>query len=111
MEIQEQQRGAVLVIRPSGPLTGTDAEQVKARILASLGATHGRFVLDAAAIPFLDSRGLETLVEVNDEMSAIGQTLKICGATDTVRQALQLTGLAMRFEYFEEAEAAVRSFL
>ena len=31
MDIQTQQRGAVLVVRPSGPLTGADAEHVQDR--------------------------------------------------------------------------------
>ncbi len=111
MEIEEHRQGAVLVLRPTGALVAADAEIVKARILDALGETHGRLVLDVAAVPFTDSRGLEVLVEANTEMAQIGQVLRIAGATDTVRQALDLTGIAEQFEYFEETNAAVRSFL
>ena len=44
-------------------------------------------------------------------MSQSGQTLKICGANDTVREVLELTNLAALFEHFEDVNGAVRSFL
>ena len=32
MELLTQQRGAVMIVRPMGPLTGADAEPFKARV-------------------------------------------------------------------------------
>jgi len=111
MEINEKRHGAITVVRPTGPLVGADAEALQARLLKVLAELHGRFVLDASAIPFVDSKGLEALVRVNEEMSSTGQTMKICGAGSTLRQVLRLTGLASLFDHFEEVNAAVRSFL
>lgn len=111
MEIQEEQHGAVTVLRPVGPLAAADADQAKNRMEDALRISRGRVVLDAAAVPFLDSRGLEVLVEVGDEIAQTGQAMKICGENPTVRQALLLTGLSERFDHFEEVLAAVRSFL
>lgn len=111
MEIHEQRHGAVTVVRPAGPLIGPDAEAVRDRLLNVLAELHGRFVLDASAVPFVDSKGLEALVSVNEEMSSTGQAMKICAANETVRKVLRLTGLARLFEHFEEVNAAVRSFL
>ena len=59
----------------------------------------------------VDSRGLETLVEVTEEMSDRGQVLKLCGANKTVREVLELTELAALFDLFEDAGSAARSFL
>ena len=80
-------------------------------LVAALAAFPTAWVLDAQAVPYLDSRGIEVLVEVGDEMSQTGQAMRICNENGTVRQALQLTGLAERFDHFEEVLAAVRSFL
>ena len=71
----------------------------------------GRCVVDASAIQFVDTKGLEALVDANDEVAQTGQSLKLCGLNDTVRQVLELTDLAARFEYYADANAAVRSFL
>jgi anti-anti-sigma factor len=111
MKIHEQQQGAVLVLKPEGPLSGPHVDQFKNRLFQVQAESLGRFVLDASAIPLLDSEALETLVEVNEEMAQSGRTLKLCAVSETVRQILELTGLAPLFEHFEDANSAVRSFL
>jgi len=111
MDIQTQRQGAITILRPQGPLFGQDAEQVKAALIEASGASLGRVVLDLEAIPFVDSRGLEVLVEVTEEMSEGGQALKLCAANKTVREVLELTELAGLFEHFEDVGSAARSFL
>jgi anti-anti-sigma factor len=111
MDIQTQRQGAVTVVRPQGPLLEADAEGVKTALLETAAETLGRVVLDMEAIPFIDSRGLEVLVEVTEEMSQGGQALKLCAANKTVREVLELTALAAMFEHFEDVGSAARSFL
>jgi anti-sigma B factor antagonist len=111
MEIRKQRQGAVTIVRPEGPLVEADADEVKTQLLSIAGATLGRLVLDMSAIAFVDSRGLEALVEVTEEMSEGGQVLKLCGANKTVREVLELTELSTLFDLFEDAGSAARSFL
>ena len=111
MEISTQRQGAVSVVKPQGALLQAEAEQVKTTLLQTASANLGRVVLDMEAIPFVDSRGLEVLVEVSEELSEGGQVLKLCGANKTVREVLEITELAAQFEYFEDASSAARSFL
>ena len=111
MKIHEQLQGAVTVLKPEGPLVELDAGVVKQRLLQTLNATLGRFVVDMSAIPYVDSKGLEVLVDVTEEMGRSGQALRMCGANKTVREVLELTDLASLFEHFHDANTAVRSFL
>ena len=111
MDIQTQRQGAITIIRPQGPLFGQDADQVKTSLIEASSASLGRVVLDLEAIPFVDSRGLEVLVEVTEEMSEGGQALKLCAANKTVREVLELTQLSGLFEHFEDVGSAARSFL
>lgn len=111
MLLQEQQNGAVVVLKPDGPLVAEDADQFKQRALDLLHRSLGRYVVDASDIPYVDSRGLEALLEVNDKMFQTGHALKIASVTDTVRQVLELTNLSRAFEHFADVNAAVRSFL
>ena len=111
MQIHEERQGAVTVLRPAGPLTQADADQLKQRLEKVRGASLGRLVLDVSAVPYVDSRGLETLVEVHDEMARSGQSLKLCGVNETLREVLDVTELSSMFEQFEDAGSAVRSFL
>ena len=111
MKIHEQLQGAVIILKPEGPLVELDSGVVKQRLLQTLNATLGRFVVDMSAIPYVDSKGLEALVDVTEEMGRSGQALRMCGANKTVREVLELTDLASLFEHFHDANTAVRSFL
>ena len=111
MRINEQKSGAVTVLKPEGPLLEADAAVLKKKLMATLGASLGRFVLDRSAIPYVDSKGLEALVEVTEEMSRSGQALRLCAPNKTVREVLELTDLASMFDHFEDTNTAVRSFL
>jgi len=111
MQIQEQKQGAVTVLRPVGPLIQDDAAQFKTRLMDVRKASLGRFIVDATAIPYVDSKGLEALLDVHEELAGAGQSLKLCAVNETVREVLTLTELYTHFEHFEDAGSAVRSFL
>jgi anti-sigma B factor antagonist len=111
MEIQTSHRGAVLVVRPSGPLTGPDADTFKTAIQGFVRDNLGRVVIDASSLPYVDSKGLECLADIAEELALSGKGLKLCAANETIRQVIDLTGLAPQFEHFEDTNSAVRSFL
>jgi len=111
MKIHEQKQGAVTILKPIGPLAGQDAPDFKAQTLAALRNTLGRLVVDMSAIAYVDSAGLEVLVDISDEMDRFGQCLKLAGVNKTVREALSLTELAALFEQFDDVNTAIRSFL
>lgn len=111
MRINEQRSGAVTVLKPEGPIIEADAATLKQKLMTTLGATLGRFVVDMSAVPYVDSTGLEALVEVTEEMSRSGQALRLCAPNKTVREVLELTDLAAQFDHFEDTNTAVRSFL
>jgi len=111
MEIQQQAQGAVTVLKPVGPLVAADADVFRSRALDVAKAALGRLVLDASSIPYLDSRGIEVLLDVTDELSASGRVLKLCAPNGTVKEVLDLTGATESFEYFDDVTSAVRSFL
>ena len=111
MQIEETRQGAVTVLRPRGIVGANEAPALREHALATLRKTLGRFVIDASDIPFVDSVGLEALIDVADELTESGQALKLCGETETLREILDLTELASAFEHYEDVGVAVRSFL
>lgn len=111
MELIEERQGAVTVLRPKGQIGEAEATLLRQKLREVLERSLGRFVLDAADIPYADSHGLETLLDVSEELGSSGRALKLCGASETLREAMQLTGIADRFEHYADVQTGVRSFL
>lgn len=111
MEIQQQRHGAVTVLKPHGALIRSDAAAFRVKLEEARAESFGRIVVDASAIPYIDSEGLEMLVEVSETLAESGLALKLCGLNETLREVLDLTELLTLFEYFEDINSAVRSYL
>ena len=111
MEIHEQRHGAVTVLRPHGALIRDDARKFRKRVEEARARSLGRVVVDVSSVPYVDSEGLETLVDVTEQLAESGHALKLCGLNETLRETLDLTDLATLFEYFEDINSAVRSYL
>ena len=111
MRINEQRQGAITVLKPDGALTTTDAEDFSGAVTRALAANLGRVVVDLSAVPFIDSRGLEVLLDLTEATSRGGRALKLCGLNKTLREVLELTDLVAQFEHFDDTHSAARSFL
>lgn len=111
MKIVESKQGAVTVVKPSGPLTQADATEFRTTAMKTLESNLGRMLIDMSAIPFVDSMGLEALMDLTEEMTKSGQMLKLCASNKTLREVLTLTGLSTMFEHFDDVNTAIRSFL
>lgn len=112
MRIETNRHGAVTVIQPAGPvITEEDAMHLRTQSFEVLGNTLGRFIMDVSEMTFVDSFGLEALVDITDELRAGGQSLKLCGISDTLREIMAITDITAKFQQFEDVQTAVRSFL
>lgn len=111
MEIEEQRQGAVTVLRPQGPLALDDALRFKRRAEDALSKNLGRVLIDTSAIPYVDSQGLEALVDLSEQLADSGLALKLCGENETLREVFDLADVAALFEHYEDVNTAVRSFL
>jgi anti-anti-sigma factor len=110
MKIGQQQHGAVMLLKPEGPLTEPEVREFSTALRELLLGSMGRVVVEMSAVPFVDSAGLEALLDVSDEQSAGGRSLKLCGINKTVRQVLELTEVDAHFDLYEDVNSAVRSF-
>ena len=104
-------RIAGVVVRPGGPLTQNDAEVFLQRFRKAIGTSMGKCVLDASDVSYVDSAGIEALLDLSDGMADLGQGLKVSHVNETLRETFDLTRTASAFEYFDDINAAVRSFL
>ncbi len=99
------------VLLPHGPLLEGEVREFAEAVRGARDAARGRVVIDLTDTHFVDSAGLECLLELADEFDAAALPLKLASANETVREVLDLTGLSEEFEHFVDAHDAARSFL
>jgi len=111
MVIEQQTIGAVTILRPEGPVSGTeDAGQFRTAVEGLAGRAMGRVVLDASEIAFVDSEGLEAMLGLAESLEAIGQSLRLGAPGETLRETIVLNELSEHFETHDDIQDAVRSF-
>ena len=111
MKIEHQTIGTVDVCKPVGALVDDDAGRFAEHLLARANRANGRFVISLQEVPYMDSQALEGLLDAADELHGRCGRLKLVSVTPTCREILEITGLSGQFQFFENIEDAVRSFL
>lgn len=111
MKIEQQQVGTVDVFAPVGPLVEKDGEDFSSLLLQRVRSSNARVVVAMHGVPYMDSVAVEGLLDATDGLSDRATSLKIVEMTSTCREILELTGVAERFQFFEDVQDAVRSFL
>jgi anti-anti-sigma factor len=111
VKIERQQIGSVEVSKPVGPLVDEDAEAFSRALMKRLVSSNPRVVVVLKEVPYLDSVALEGLADASDELSQRAMQLKLVNVQSNCREVLELTGLADRFQFFDDVQDAVKSFL
>ena len=107
MKIQTQTHGQATLLITHGPLVAEELVELKRAV--ETAAKTKRVVIDLADAPYLDSAGIELLLELCGMHLPAQQRPKLAGLTETCMEALELTDALPRLEVFDTVENALRS--
>jgi len=110
MALSTEVYGEVAVIRLEDELTADNVGRFHALSEGPLADGIRNFVLDMEKTEYLDSAGLEAIVELLERLEAAGGQLKCSGLGACCRKVFEVTRLDRRIERFESLIDAVRSF-
>ena len=96
----------VTLVRLDGRLDAAAAPNFLARLKAFIEEGRTRLVLDLAAVPFIDSTGLGSLVTVLKAARRAEGDLRLVSPSQQVQKLLQLTTLNRVFTIAETSENA-----
>lgn len=111
MKVERRTVGTVQVCTPLDALAEDVASEFSAVLQTCVRGVNPRVVVDLSEAGYMDSGAIECLLDTADDLSDRAMQLKLAGVTPTCREILELTGLSGRFQFFEDVDAAVRSFL
>jgi anti-anti-sigma factor len=109
MKIRCDDYEGVTVIAPNGELTADNVDLLREQIQTRLDQNVHLFVVDMEGLQFIDSKGLECLIWLQEQCDdALGQ-MRLCKPDDTCRRILHVTRLDNRFDVFSDVAQAVKT--
>lgn len=108
MKVHSQVHGHVTVLVPHGPLVNDELIDLR-RAVEEATASSKRTVLDMQNIPYMDSSGIELLLETCSAHLPAHRRPTLASLTETCMESLELTDILPRLEVFDTVENALRS--
>jgi anti-sigma B factor antagonist len=100
----------VYIVVPKGTYEHKMAAEIEARIFEMCSRGDTKFVLDLKRVKGILSRGVHSLIEINDRIKEAGGTIKLCGLQRDVKFFLQFAQLNEVFEIFPDQAEALLSY-
>lgn len=109
MKLTFDDRDQLTIVRISGEVTGDDAERLRHEATQRMERKVRDFVLDLEETEFIDSKGLEALLWLQDEaVERLGQT-RLAACPHNIDTILDITRLGSRFDRHRDVEGAIGS--
>lgn len=101
--------GANTILTPRASLTFENCEECEALLKRLIEQNQTTIIIDCKSVEFLDSKALEMLTRVHEELKNHGGVLKIVNLNVICRKILIVTRLINIFHIYEDIPGAVRS--
>ncbi len=110
VELTVERPGDLALLRVTGDVDAGTVDGLRQRIDELLAAGEHRFVVDLTNVPFMDSAGLATLVQLFKRVRIGEGDVRIAGLQPDVRRIFELVRLTRVFDVYDSADAAVASY-
>ena len=97
MSIEKTATADITLLKVTGDLAGTNAEELRNVISECLAQGRHDYVIDLIDAPNCDSAGLEALTWLERECAERLGIVKLCGLSESFTKILEITRLSERF--------------
>ena len=109
MKLTHQDYDQITVLTVKGELEADETDRFRKAALERMDAKARDFVLDFQQLEHIDSRGLESLLWLQDQCAEqLGQVC-LASVKDHINTVLEMTRLAARFDTHDSVESALKS--
>ena len=108
MKLSSYKSGSASVICPREAITQAECDQIRLMVAEASVSGTSTIILDLSEVPFVDSVGLEMMLDLDRGCRDRGGRLKLVGLSDNCTDILRLTDLTSRFEILPTVEQALR---
>lgn len=103
-------KGDVYIVAARGAYDRKMAAEIEAKVFDLLHRGLTKIILDLKRVKGILSRGVHSLIEINDRIKELEGTMKLAGLRRDVKFVLEFAKLNEVFEIFPDQDSALKSF-
>jgi anti-anti-sigma factor len=111
MNVKRNKTGAITFLSPDFALVDENMSLLDQEMKHCMEAGETRLVIDLNLVPYIDSSGLESLVNYYNMIRKEGGNIKVSNPNPLCNEILEITGMTKYFDIYFDLETAARSFL
>ena len=110
MNIKQEQINDVVVCIMDGEINIGNSPELRKFFDDILKANAKKVIFDFSFVPYIDSSGLATLIEVFQRLKKVSGALRLCSMSEKIKNIFELTKLHKLFEILDTREVALKDF-
>lgn len=109
MEITEERRADVLILRVIGKLDASTSKDLEAKVLPLTASSQGKLVVDLSQLDYISSAGLRVFLLAAKRMDSANGQMIICSLKDAVKQVFDIAGFSSFLTLVGSTEEAIKN--
>lgn len=110
MDIEQEQKNKVLVLKINGRLDAVSSPQAEKRIFDLISQGKLYLLLNFAEVTYLSSAGMRMLLSASKKLKALSGRLVICQVTTNVMDVLKMSGFEHVIEIVPTLQDGLKKF-
>ena len=107
MNITDERRGDVLVVRPEGRIDTNTSDELDRALVGRIDGGARRLVIDMGGTDYISSAGLRVLLLAAKKLKGVSGQLVLGAMNPSVRQIFELAGFVAIFAIEPDVDRAV----
>lgn len=110
MDINEEQRGDVLIVSPQGRVDSVSSGELEVKLLSCIDGGSHRMVIDFSGLDFVSSSGLRVFLMTAKKLKPLGGKVVLCSLAPEVKEVFEVSGFASMLSIKSNLDDAVAEF-
>ena len=106
MKITSDRQNDYVICKIAGEINLNTSPQLRGAFDVYLRDKITKVVVDFSEVPYVDSSGLATLIELFQRLRKTNGTLRICSVSEKVKNVFEITKLHKLFDIYDDLEGA-----
>lgn len=109
MEIIEERRENILILRVIGRLDSSTSKMMEERLLPIIDSGEGRLVIELSQLDYISSAGLRVFLLAAKRMGNAKGRMILCSLQDAVKQVFDIAGFSSFLTLASSTEEAINT--